>query len=223
MTQNGWLAASAAIAVAGAFACSSNSSSGGGASGSACLSSMNGSNQACTSCEESNCSSELSTASSACSDFINCICPGGTYNASLVTGCASKESEGSCSSAGQALVSCEESKCQSQCNSSSSSGSGGSSGSSSGGTGEMLYACYIASGMICDLTEVASSELSTAESECMMQENGTPSLTCPASGLVGCCKASATGVGTCYYNASAAMYAQMTCIKVSGMAWTTTP
>ena len=35
--------------------------------------------------------------------------------------------------------------------------------------------------------------------------------------------ACSSSVGTCYYNASSAMYAQMTCVKTSGMAWSTTP
>ncbi|HEY8091456.1 MAG TPA: hypothetical protein VIF09_26510, partial [Polyangiaceae bacterium] len=131
------LAMGAVCAVAAAFACSSSSSGGGGGN---CGYSQGGTtNQACTSCVESSCSSQISTYNGACSDYSSCVCSAGS-NASALQACQSKASEGSCPSAAQGVSSCVASKCSSQCNNSSSSsggtssssGSASSSGSSSG-------------------------------------------------------------------------------------------
>jgi hypothetical protein len=130
-----WIVGAIAAATAAALACSSSSN--GGGNGSSCFStSLNTSgNTNCSSCVESKCGSQLSGVESGCSDFINCVCTGGTYNANNVQTCLSKEQESSCTSAITPLSSCENQNCASQCGVTSSGGGSGSGSGSSSGSG----------------------------------------------------------------------------------------
>src|SRR5580704_13198404 len=124
MASPRWMVVALAVAAA-AFACSSNN--GGGVDGSSCISNSLSStgNSACSPCLEASCSSLLGGFESACSDYLTCICPGGTLNQGLESQCSSKATEGTCNSSAQTLLSCIEANCQSQCTTVSSSGSGG--------------------------------------------------------------------------------------------------
>lgn len=142
MTKKIWVMVGLSAVALAAFACSSSSGGGGGAA-SSCFASAAGASQACQSCVESSCSSQLSSTNSACSDFLSCVCPGGTYNANNLQMCASKETS-ACQMAGSSVGSCEQQNCASQCASSSSSSSGGSSSSSGGSSsssGGGMYTC----------------------------------------------------------------------------------
>ena len=200
-------------AIAGAaavFACSS-SSGGGGAS--ACLQSSTSS--ACYSCTQQNCGSELSNAESACSDYLNCVCAGGSFNACNEQSCSSKITSGCASALQNSSCSACTSQCSSggqTCSSSSSGGgsgggSGGSSGSSSGGgTG------------FCQSTSVCISGLSS--STCST-EGGTLVASCSTTNLVGCCKFSGSSLEECYY-AGTASSLQSACTQSNGT-WSTSP
>ncbi len=129
---------------------SGGTSSGGSSSGgtNSCLETSGGS-QACISCIESECGSQLTTTESGCSALISCECPGGIYSVTAANSCTSLGMEPSCMDTLPPLDACESQFCAGPC-------SGG--GSSSGGTipagctaddtidcsgGAMGYACAI--------------------------------------------------------------------------------
>jgi hypothetical protein len=70
---------------------------------------------ACYTCIESACAAQLSAVETGCSAYIGCVCPGGVYNASLVTGCESQDMVPSCTNALTPLGTCEEQSCASAC------------------------------------------------------------------------------------------------------------
>src|ERR1700722_12514801 len=101
-----WALAGSALVAMAAFACSSSSNGGGG--GASCLLSASGASSACESC-----------INSACSDYFNCLCPGGTFNACNATTCMPSSA---CSMAEQSNT-CT--ACTMQCSTTSGSSSGG--------------------------------------------------------------------------------------------------
>jgi hypothetical protein len=185
------------LAALAAAACSSSSSGGGGSSGAAACFSQG--NTACASCVESKCGGQLSAVESGCSDFIGCVCPGGSFNSSLASQCLSKEQEASCMSAVSPLQSCETSNCASACTGSSSGGSGGGSGSGSGGTTADGVSCLIpmdqfSGGPICYLLQTDATQ-TTAQLMTQCTTAGTSGglggsvvSACPTANLVGCCQ-----------------------------------
>ena len=202
-----------------ALACSS-SSGGGGGSGNSCLSSQGGSS-ACFSCEQNSCGSALSGVESACSDFLSCICPGGTYTPSAAQSCGSKITT-SCGNADSALLSCQQQNCTSQCggSGSSSGGSSGSgSGSSSGGSGTVTVVCYQSGLMNCIIKQVPASNVPTEQQNCTGGGGTIENGSCPATGLLGCCKMTTEEV--CDYNQSALASSMNTCM-VEGGTWSST-
>jgi hypothetical protein len=176
-TKVGWLGLAAVVA-AGVFtfACSGSTTSGGG--GGACL--QQSTSSACYSCVTSHCGSQVSNFESSCTDYVNCICPGGTYDSCNVVSCSSHiTATGACQGADMAVGQCAESNCTSECATTSGSssggtctgsgsggGSGGGSGSSSGGTAmsclqsSATSACYS-----CVVTSCAA-QLSAVETGC---------------------------------------------------------
>jgi hypothetical protein len=66
---------------------------------------------ACGACVKDKCSSQISAAASPCADFVTCICA----NGGTAGGCSSKLDEASCQPANQALQSCAQSNCPSEC------------------------------------------------------------------------------------------------------------
>ncbi len=120
----GFVAGLIAVAAA-AFACSSSSS--GGNSSSACV--YAGADSSCQSCMQNSCGSQVSSGESACSAYLSCACPGGTFSESAASASSCQmQVTSACSSAEQAIVQCESSNCASACTT-----SGSSSGGSSGG------------------------------------------------------------------------------------------
>jgi hypothetical protein len=124
------------------------SSSGSGSSGSGSSSSSSGgnvnscletssTNQACISCIETECAATLGSVESACSDLLNCECPGGVFSETAAPSCSSLAQEPSCIGAAEQVDDCEQQNCESQCETSSGggSGSGGGGSSSSGSSG----------------------------------------------------------------------------------------
>jgi hypothetical protein len=101
-----------ALAVASVLvgACSSSSSNNGpgGAAGSCLASSNPSSTSGCNSCVETACSTQLSNVNSPCSDYLSCVCPGGTYSASasMSQTCVAKGQTQACGMALSSFVSC---------------------------------------------------------------------------------------------------------------------
>jgi hypothetical protein len=112
--------ASMALSAGVAAACSSGgpgASDGGGAVSASCVASAGGSTPTagCTSCLEASCAQELSDVQAGCADYLACICPGGTYRQSLVSGCATEGEEQTCVSPSQSLNSCQSTGCAQPC------------------------------------------------------------------------------------------------------------
>lgn len=132
-----WLGAIALACFATLSACGTKGGGGSGIHGSgspvptACLGQAFSS--ACDSCIQSSCEAALGAFGSDCSDYIDCYCPNGAYNASAQTSqtCVSRAtSNPSCLSSAQGINSCLTQTCATACQS-----TGGASGSSSGGSG----------------------------------------------------------------------------------------
>jgi hypothetical protein len=167
-----WLALVAGVA-AGVFACSGSTGSGGG--NGACL--QQSTSSACYSCMTSQCGSQVNDYESSCSDYVSCICPGGSYDACNVASCGSHlTATGACQGAYMAVGQCATASCASQCETVSGSSSGGTcsgsgsgngSGGSSGGSPGMSClqssasnACYAC------VTVACSAQLSAVETGC---------------------------------------------------------
>jgi hypothetical protein len=132
MTTKVWWLGIVATVAGGVFACSGSTSSGGTTG---CLQqSVSG---ACYSCVTSHCGSQVSNYESSCTNYISCICPGGTYDACNVASCSSQlTTSGACQGADLAVGQCATAACASECATTSGSSSGGTcTGSSSGGSG----------------------------------------------------------------------------------------
>jgi hypothetical protein len=130
---------------------SGSSSSSGGGNFNSCLETSS-TNQACSSCIETECAATLSSAESGCSDLLHCECPGGVFSESAAASCSSLAQEPSCTGPAQQVDDCEQQNCASQCDTSS-----GGSASSSGGpppagcTPDLTIACSGgATGYACD-------------------------------------------------------------------------
>jgi hypothetical protein len=168
---------------------------------------------------------------SACSGYLNCACPGGSFSQTAAESSSCQQQiDSSCASAEQSIVSCEEQNCASQCgisggSSGGGSGSGSGSGSSSGGTGDTTFSCVVTTGTTTACTGYTgpSSETSTYQQSCTA-EGGTAGTGCPTTNLVGCCKTSVSGVTSeaCYYDAQTGMAAQSACTG-SDETWSTSP
>ncbi len=209
---------------------SSNNGSGGGGSGGSCAESLTGTaGSACGACEQSKCSSQMSGIESGCSDLLSCVCPSGTYNASLVEQCASKAEESSCTSASQAMSACVSANCSSECEGTSSSSGGSSSGgsssggsssggSSSGSSGTTDVAfCSVTSQNTCYVFGNNPGETVSGDDEnCTAMLGGTVATSCPTAGLVGCCLYTSPNDYECFYSGTQAT----DCPGVNG--WTTT-
>jgi hypothetical protein len=226
MIKSGLIASLVALSAA-AFACSSSSNSGGASN--ACV--YAGTSSSCQSCVQNSCGSQVSSGESACSGYLNCACPGGSFSQTAAESSSCQQQiDSSCASAEQSIVSCEEQNCASQCgisggSSGGGSGSGSGSGSSSGGTGDTTFSCVVTTGTTTACTGYTgpSSETSTYQQSCTA-EGGTAGTGCPTTNLVGCCKTSVSGVTSeaCYYDAQTGMAAQSACTG-SDETWSTSP
>ncbi|HEY1697849.1 MAG TPA: hypothetical protein VGG39_37065 [Polyangiaceae bacterium] len=166
------------------------SSSGvGSSSGGSCLATAM--NPTCWSCLQGSCGSELGTFESDCSAYVDCVCPGGTYDACNATTCE-PQITGVCGTSAQAVATCETQSCESACVQS---GSSSGAGSSSGG-------CASSSG---------SSSGGTGTGTC------STSTTCPSSGetLEFCVEGSET---SCYYEVGSQTFPCASCTDVTSCA-----
>jgi hypothetical protein len=168
-----WLGLAAAVA-GGVFACSGTTN--GGGSNTACL--QQSTSSACYSCMTTNCSSQVNTFESSCTDYISCICPGGSYDSCNVASCGSHlTATGACQGADMAVGQCAETSCASECTTVSGSSSGGTcTGSGSGGgsggvssSGSIGMSCFQSSSTSTCYNCVATScsaQLSAIETGC---------------------------------------------------------
>ena len=205
ITKRAWVVgASVAVAVA-AFACSGSS----GSTANACISSAFAQGgTGCTTCIDDSCGSELGSFESACTDYINCVCPGGTYDSTKLSGCqATAKNDSSCVSADQTFATCLQNNCTAACTGTS---SGSSSGSSSGGGGTVACVAGTGTGMTCTITPGVTS--------CSA---GIASTSCPTSNVSGCCKRTG-GFETCYYDPANVASETTACTQSQGM-WATSP
>lgn len=122
MNKSNWLAASVVAGCAVLFACSTSSNGGdaGANYGSytACI--TQGASSDCVTCVENNCGTPLSNIESSCTDYLNCACPGGSYDASAAS---SSTCEGAltnntpCNNATDGFGACLQSNCTTECGS----------------------------------------------------------------------------------------------------------
>lgn len=119
--QRGWILGAVAMAAVALVACSSSSN--GSGSNTSCVEGS-APNEACYSCAQSNCGSQLSAFESDCSTYLSCVCPGGTYSstAAASSGC-NADVTGQCQTTDMTFSTCIQQKCESTC--SGSSGDGG--------------------------------------------------------------------------------------------------
>jgi hypothetical protein len=107
-----WLAGGIVAVTAAAFACSNSSGgAGGGGGSSSCLSQEVGA--ACLSCVQANCPSVVTNYESGCSDYLGCICPGGTFSCSAQSSnaCQTAQQESACATANSAGAACATQYC----------------------------------------------------------------------------------------------------------------
>ncbi len=109
----------------GTTASSSGGSSGSSSGGTAAQCLQSSSTSACYDCVTTSCASQFAAFVTGCSAYIDCVCPGGVYDANDVTMCQSLEMATTCTSVITPLGDCETSSCASACTSTSSSSSGG--------------------------------------------------------------------------------------------------
>lgn len=189
------------------FACSSGN---GASSANACFAAEKG--EACAACAEASCGSQLHDAESACAAYLDCLCPGGTFDATTASTCTSTITP-ACNDANTPLGVCMMQQCQSAC---SSTGSSSSSSSSSGGSNTVPFSCT--TGDSCSFQLVTPSLATTVTENCM-GAGGTVGTGCAATGLVGCCKYGTSE--NCFYTTSSAAGAESTCSTTGGV-WSTT-
>jgi hypothetical protein len=213
------LTALALACAASAMACSSSSDGGGSPTHFACADNnpMNSSSdQACTSCAESNCGAEFSKAfgsgyasgnvnGGTCASFVNCIAACACNDTSCVLACSPSAD---CQTDIQAQVTCEGQKCASQCAGAAGDDGGPIVGDTDGGAigtgGGATGACDMSASGVC-IAGLPASDCSMA--------GGTTMTSCPTAGLNGCCKAS--GIETCFYQLTASDV-MMACSAESG-------
>jgi hypothetical protein len=214
------LTALALACAASAMACSS-SSGGGSPTHFACADNNpmnNASDQACTSCTESNCGAELSKAfgsgyasgnvsGGTCSSYVSCIAACACNDTSCVLAC---KPSADCQTDIQAQVTCEGQKCSSQCGGGTGDDGGGSivvgSDDGSTGTGGPTGACFTSAVGVCIGGGLTASECS--------QAGGTTMSKCPAAGVVGCC--TVAGLESCFYSPETTDTVMMSCTSNMG-------
>jgi hypothetical protein len=257
MASTAWGLGAGLVAVASLMACggaiatplgdggpgSSGGSGGGSGGGSAvdsCL--VSSSSDACLTCIESQCGSQLTTFESGCNDYIACVCMSGTFSEAAAESetCQEKAEEVSCQSGEQNLAPCLEQNCEGQCvtttmgSSSGPSGSSGGtgtssgsgSGSSSGGGGTTTIGCIYdgTAGTQCTLyTNLTPSQQEGLSQECN-QQMGTTVTACPTSNEVGCCAYATNGFETtaCYYCGSGSQL-ESACMSSQSGSWMAGP
>lgn len=118
--QRGWVLGAVAMAAMVLVACSSSSSSN---SNTSCVEGS-APNEACYSCAQSNCGSQLSAFESDCSTYLSCVCPNGSYSSTAAaSSTCTADVSGQCQTTDMTFGTCVQQKCMSQC--SGSTGDGG--------------------------------------------------------------------------------------------------
>jgi hypothetical protein len=113
------LSAIFAVAASGALslvvACSSSSSGGGSPPTCKNPQAAGPGSAACNTCLESNCGSQLSAASSACSAYESCYAGCDCSDFTCIANCAATKIDMTCQNGGSGLISCQSNMCSSQC------------------------------------------------------------------------------------------------------------
>ncbi len=223
-----FLLATFALASACGLACSSSNSSGGGTGGGGgtCLIGSLSAGPACDSCMKSKCDAELSDAFGSgyasgnlaggkCPTYGACVgkCPCG--DTGCLIGCGAPDA--TCTTATDAINTCEHQSCASACTSTGTGGSGGSGGS--GGNGTVAVACSAPAKNFCIIQTTLASDASMAQQACT-NDGGTVVDACPTANLDGCCKLGA--LESCGYNGAGTQQVQQDC-ATSGGTWVATP
>ena len=99
---------------------SANADGGDVANATACQASAESMSQggsSCVSCMKSNCASQLSAQATGCVDFLNCICPNGTFDETIASSgqCQPKEQSTACESADNDVTNCQAAACSLPC------------------------------------------------------------------------------------------------------------
>ena len=174
-------------------------------------------NQACTSCVESMCAAEATSAygsgytsgnygGGACGSYVNCVAKCTCNDLTCFENCGPPST--ACNNALMAGQSCGSQKCSSQCGPTTVGGSGDDGGTvvvlpstdASAGGGGPTGACNMGSSNIC----ISGIDVNTCSAA-----GGTLMSTCPSAGLAGCCTSS--GIETCFYSPLTASDAMAAC------------
>lgn len=120
-------AVAAATALATLVGCSSSSSGGGSGNVPTCqgsTASTGAGSEACNSCLQSHCGSQVSAVQSSCSAYVSCYEGCQCSDLQCIEGCLSKI-DATCQNAEGPLTSCMSQNCSSQCNEAQDAGTGG--------------------------------------------------------------------------------------------------
>jgi hypothetical protein len=211
-----------ALACAASVACSSSSGSGATPTHFACADGnptmMASSEPNCVPCIQKNCNSQATAAfgsgygslditGGACGSFLGCIASCACGDTACGTKCGTPSAD--CDSAEQAIGTCEDQSCASECGSTVTTGDDGGTVISTGDDGGTIgtgptEACTMMSGGIC-IEGVPSSECTSSM--------GTAIASCPTAGLVGCCSGT---IKSCYYAPQTASTAMQICSTTGG-------
>jgi hypothetical protein len=213
------LTAVALACAASAMACSSSSDGGGSPTHFACSDNnpmtQTSSDQACTSCAESNCGAEFSKAfgsgyasgnfsGGTCASFVNCIAACACNDTNCVLGCTPSAD---CQTDIEAQGTCEAQKCGSQCGGAAGDDGGVIVGDTDGGTtgSGASGACFTSTVGIC-LSGIPAAQCG--------QAGGTTMSKCPSAGVVGCCTVST--IESCFYSPQTADMVMSDCMSEMG-------
>jgi hypothetical protein len=180
----------------------------------------------CLSCMTSACSQEMSDAANGCADYTSCLCPSGSLSAAAVgssSACQTQLMEPSCTNVATLLNACEIESCHSPCVGKVSDAAGN--GENDAAYKTVVFSCtYTASPAECIQHDTLAATLVPSSQMSCTAAGGTAGGGCPAAGLVGCCRSVESGSvsSQCYYDATSAAAAQMSCTSAE-QSWTTSP
>ena len=239
MTKLTFLSVASVLALASSlYACGGSASSGsspGGCTGSTAITPGGTASSACSTCEQANCTAELSAAfgsgfttgtpGGACAAYMECTRACACGDTSCYSGCQGKI-DASCQSAVTAVSACESQKCKTECSSTGAggSGAGGSgAGGSTSGTFTPSFSCAVSQeGALASCGEYGTpfpggqAALDMAKQNCT-DDGNTPGTACPTAGALGSCLIGGF-TRAFYYPASGltAAQAEMACMQASG-------
>ena len=140
----------------------------------------------CSACVQGACNSQVASFQSGCTDYLTCVCPGGSAVVpSQETLCEPKLMESACTGTIGPLQSCEQASCASACHLAALDMDGGHATSAEAGP-DSTFSCTNGSGSSqeCDQQQVPSADMSMAQTGCT-QVGGTAGTGCTATGSPG--------------------------------------